>query len=436
MSGGDSTKKGSILLKRKPSSSWEYKISTSEFVSSTTAEERHFLREYLCYALINSLEEFHPIYLEKFGLLFPVTSKNIKPSLVGNDCFLTKNEELSISFEKCSELLPIHKENYPTIIETAHLCKYIYDELLPKSLKDRWTLKALRRNLRGLISTIRDEVVVEGYSPQLSSLGELFALHNRQGKTLLDWYAGANIALVPKYKKPLESKVISKFEQPTLDSSYEIFHAAFGRSIGKYNFQVKDELRALGYDTERFEEQVPKNEQSISFSVFLDESSSKKHSRYLFVTDGVRSYSSDPKGVELTVQLPVDNTDIDKKLVLARSLLALGWILIQSNEKKSLTSNCLLCAECGFIPNTTQSAIYTAPFTQAKLPQKANDKFFSYINITAITEDEFRFGNLRSPEHLRTLLSFKSYDQVTYPARRSILGKHSTLGVSSTKIAA
>ncbi|MCB0321284.1 MAG: hypothetical protein KDD60_10180, partial [Bdellovibrionales bacterium] len=66
------------------------------------------------------------------------------------------------------------------------------------------------------------------------------------------------------------------------------------------------------------------------------------------------------------------------------------------------------------------TSVFSIPLRLATLPQKSEERPFRYMNVIGITEDELRFGETRSPEHLITLLQSRNYDQVSSPTRRSL----------------
>ncbi|MCI5066506.1 hypothetical protein MRY87_12350 [bacterium] len=432
---------------------WEYRISAKEFAESTSAAERELLRISLNEAMVHFLSLGKVVYLEKLGLFIPKSSRERVSHQLGEDCVIRTETKLRISFEKCSELIPYHRERYPEIVETPELSRFIYARL-PLHQQTVWSEKVTRRFVRGLNRVIRDEVIVDGFSHQLSEVGELFALHNRQGDNPDDWFAGADLLLRPLLVVPLEAEIQSRRPQPALTSSWELLEAGLGTPLAQFQIDLAEELEALGYDRSTFTSMISGEQRILRIGTFLRKEGEK--TRIIFCTDGLRegslsrnesqSSSADEDlsiGSELVIQLPSQNIFREEEslsqdelgracssALLPRRMLTLGWILLQSSPDKAVPFGCGLSAEAPLDSHSSQllTGIFSTPYRLIPLSQKylredGRTGWFQYVNIVGVTEDELRFSQLRSPQHLLSLLSCKDRDQLTLVRRKSIFLK-------------
>lgn len=425
----------SRLLKRRP-------ISPSAFVEYTSVSERATLREKLIEVLRRFLSQGSEIYLEGLGILFLVEEETRKNHLHELSCVIRTERHSQVRFEKCSRLSTFHRGQYTRLVESDALAERVFLRL-PLPLQIRWGRDDTHRYLISLIHLIKNELTVDGYSAQLLSLGELFALHNRQGKSVEEWFAGADIFIEGEPFEPLSLTDEFVFQQPTLASSWELFEAAFDEAAAKFRFPVEEELAALGYDAEEVVRSLPREEREISVGIFHSTCSN----RLVFVTDGLRKLERRAaqekriqNGTEFVVQIPFE---LERGESLSQSplpswplrMLTLGWIMIQSASTRRVDYGVAIGGEKGLIDgsDTRLQAVMAVPCKLAPLPQRSDDGSFSFRNLVGITEDELRLSRNRSWRYLSTLLASRDFDQVTKPERRSILRK-SRHSISTNKV--
>ena len=415
----------------------EKKINSKEYLSETTTGEREQLRGALNTGLLYFINAERPVHLEKFGLLIPSLQEHCSSYEHEGKIVIRKEAKLQVSFEKCSELIPYQREKFPSVVETQELVQYLY-ALLPLSMQIQYTEKMIRRLIRGLIQSIRNEVVVDGFSGQLSALGELFALHNRQGTEINDWFAGADILISNRIEMLRHASIQSHFRQPTLTNAWEIFEASYGAPLSHITIDLAEELGKLGYDKEFFEAHYGSSETKLKIAAFLQPQNTLSPSPViLFCTNGLRFQSPNETelGHEFVFQLRVLDTnhgelksELASSLPLAKRAITLAWILHQSFQQKNLTAGCGLSADMpllsgGMRDKGSLSGIFLTRFTSIPNAQKCDATSFQYLNVLGVTDDELRFSELRSSEHLSLLLKYKNMDQVTHPQRRSIFHK-------------
>lgn len=415
----------------------EKRITSKEYLSETTTGEREQLREALNTALMYFITAERPVYLENFGLLIPSRQEHISSYEHEEKIAIRQEQKLHVRFEKCSELIPYQREKFPSVVETQELVQYLY-ALLPLSMQVQHSEKRVRRLVRGLIQSIRNEVIVDGFSGQLSALGELFALHNRQGTEMNDWFAGADILISNRIEMLRNASIQSHFRQPILTNAWEIFEASYGAPLTHITIELADELEKLGYDKEFFQANYSSSETKLNIAAFLQPQEKLSTSPViLFCTDGVRFQSTSEMGPghEFIFQLRVNETEkaglkseLASSLPLAKRALTLAWILHQSFRQKELTCGRGLSADMPLLSGGMRikgslSGIFLTRFKRIAYAQKCDSTSFQYLNVLGVTDDELRFSELRSSEHLSLLLKYKNMDQVTLPQRRSIFHK-------------
>jgi len=409
------------------------KLPTSEkhqslLLKETTTEERGILRQELSKALAYFLSRQQGVYLEGFGILIPVKERKEHTFPADLSFAIQKIESLSVCFEKCLELTGYHRDKFPGLVENGELASRIYPRL-PFLFQLKHSERILGRFLKALILSIRNEVIVDGVSLQLEDLGSLYSLHNRQGQTIHDWFAGSDVFLVAKFKEVLKAEQPRVLELPLLESAWEILDAAYGERVSQSEIQITKELFRLGYSQSDLD--LPKDLEYPTFSVaaYRMPTESKEVTRLLFCTDGLRhsgiNGQTNTTSSEITVQAELPG-EINLKQDLPNwpiDVICLGWLLLQSSKTKSLQPQMVLSTDTviGSPKANPMRSILTVPLKGISLPQRTSDGFFYYINVTGITDDEAKLAEMRSPSHLSDLLVARNYDQVTRPDRRSLL---------------
>ncbi|MBX7138155.1 MAG: suppressor of fused domain protein [Oligoflexia bacterium] len=409
------------------------KMSAQEFLRSTNPDERSTLCAELIVALTLFLDANRPVYLENFGILIPTSSKELAPRVIENQLLLREETLRAITFEKCSELVAFHRTNHPGIVETAELTQRLYPAL-PLQLQVKWSEWIVRRLVRGLIQQLSKQVVVSGFSNQLEPLGSFFALHNRQGESLSDWFAGADIFFRPA-KKPVVKVGQSRLvERPQYLDAFEPFECTFGPSICSFEVDLQEQLALLG-------ESVASHHSSdypatpIRVAVFDGGSSEQEQQVLLYVTDGMRRlYSGERKehlpGNEFVFQLAMETKPDSLQHIKSipkwpLKAFAMAWALLESSKSRTTRAGAGLHAPealCGKSDERLKTVLVTR-FSKMRTEQLSADGSFIYLNLTLIVDDEAQVAKLYSPEHLLTLLGHRKVDQITRLRRPSIVAR-------------
>jgi hypothetical protein len=426
------------LLNRLP-----YKLSAEELYSASTEDERDLLRVELNCALQHFLEFDRPIFLEGLGLFIPSRTERERAYPSGSALIVRKETIRSIIFEKCDDIsgaLSIYAAQGKKVVETHELANRIYPRL-PLGLHLKWTIQAMRSLLRAYLLSVRERLVSKGVSQILSTVGTLYALHNRQGNNPNDWYAGADILLLPRRAQVLhvtESKLCTR---PIFTSTWEPLEALYGKAVSTLCLDLVEVLKKSGFaiddNSESDSESDQKlNKRQVEVAIFLDKDNKPSQPRLIWCTKGIRQLvrkgSNEVIASELIVQTPAKPGDIsgsvERHLVMASRLLALGWAVLHSTRNKTLRPGLGINAETPIISNpksllTAAVATHVHPLAGVHLDEEGE---FSYANITGISHNEAKLISAGKRIHLLAMLELRGLDQVTQP-RRGCLMEHTTL---------
>lgn len=421
---------------------------------SLAADERALIRLALNDSLPPLLTASRAIVLDGLGVLRPVLKRRRRTELCDDKLKIVEEDVECVEFDKCEDTTGLCAEHLATAAGLRELTSAV-DQQLPSSLRDRWSERDVRKLLRSFFKTVRSQIVTSGYSDDLRSIGHFFALHNRQGLTQADWYAGANIILESGWAKVRRVTSEQLVERPLLDSSYELLEAAFGTSRWATEFVLTAELQRIGFPSAFLEQfQIP----NAQIQVRCFEIPSRKQAPvWLFATDGLRNArprdSRAPKhlGYELTLQLPSSLAETPRELgTWTLGALACGSLLALGESKDVLKSNAALSLHrplfaLGSSTSIEPSAVYVdethdsrakslpdhcqlraimlTPFEPARLPQRSLEGDFVFANILGITEDEAELVSRLGKTHTLAIFSHRGGYQITNPARNSVLSK-------------
>ncbi|MCB0332191.1 MAG: suppressor of fused domain protein [Bdellovibrionales bacterium] len=399
-----------------------------QLLESTTPDEREHLRTALREAVSYFLHQNQSVYLEGLGIFSPLEKEEQRVEILEEKMACRTETYRSISFEKCGELTRYHFDQYPDLVETKRLAARARLSL-PVHLQIRWTKNHCATFLRTLIRGMRDEVVVDGCSQQLGTIGALFALHNRQGSNIKDWFAGADIVLAPGTNELIDAGDYRLFQRPVLHSAHELFEAQFGKPVIELEIDLQSKLTEMGYDTEEFEKKFSVDQRTLHVCGF--EQTTPQHA-YLFCTEGLRRFGlessgKEATGCELTFQLrPTTSGQSILELDphdLVSTVFTLGWILIQSSKRGVAPAAVAMRHEAGifFKRKSLLKGIVTTQLNNASLPQLSNEGPFFYTNLVGVTDDEMKLAEVFHAERLLALLRLKNYDQITPLERTSIM---------------
>jgi len=419
-------------------------------------ETREILRFELNSALLHFTQAERPVVLEGFGIVRPFRKKQTRTHHFG-DWGIVREETLqTLEFEKCEDTAGLNLGHYPRLVDTRELVQSIYSRL-PLPLQLRWSERELRRLLIDFVREVRTEVVQLGFSDQLRGVGQLFALHNRQGLSPSDWFAGADIFMVPRQTRPLSLGAAQRFSRPVLENAWELWGALLGPALKHGSIPLFSTLRELGFP-ENVLSDFKLSIDSIKYALFLDppegstvseqpvKASSKKERGAIFVTDGLRSANlvGNPRQKlrhELVVRVPLaalgkfgiseaelkdDRSGDSSELPsFVSSLLAAGSLLLASDRMNPLRANAALAlgrSITGESDSKLRSLLLTSSSTFG-LQQLAFDGPFNYATVLGLASDEAALLAARGREHLFAILDSRGLNQTTLPLRSSTLSR-------------
>lgn len=415
-----------------------YRLSTDAFYSATDEQERDLLRFEVNCALQHFLEFDRPIYLEGLGLVVPSRIERTRAYPSGQSLVVRRETVRKVTFEKCDDVsaaedLAIVSDR--SVVDTRELAERIYPRL-PLGLHLKWSMQAMRSLLRAYLFSIRDRLVTKGVSQFLSAVGTLYALHNRQGNTPSDWYAGADILLMPRRSQVLQVLDSRLCARPVLQSAWEPLQALYGPPVRTLCLDLMGVLKETGFAVDDSTEQANDtkdrlSKRQIEVAVFLDNESKPQKPRLIWCTEGVRdlarSVSADVVATELVVQTPADentlNGVVEDNLPIASRLLALGWAVLLSTRNKTLRPGLGINAESPLITQP-KSLLTAAVATHVQSLSGVHlDEFgeFSYANLTGISYREARLISAGKRIHLLSMLELRGLDQITQSGRGCLL---------------
>lgn len=398
---------------------------------SLSEEERYIISSSLGRLIEGILRSGQAIFLEGLGIIFPETSSIHKSYVVDDRLAIRKENTVALNFEKCVELLSLHRERFGYVVESRELAARLYPSL-PLLMQLRISVDQLKRVIQGLVKAIRAEVVSQGVSRRLDKVGTLYALHNRHGSTPSDWFAGADIFLVSpiRWVQSVEKSVV--YDRPVLENASELLAAAFGQAIDSFTVDVAAELsRIPGVQTV----ELPKELAVLSISVFQsgnlpekDDLDNRQRGRcnYVFCTEGMRGLGigPDPRRAlrcELTMEIPVDNSeqipDWPKRAFALAALIVAQQLL---GKDCAWLGTPVALAEA---TSTRLEAILLQRYAAVGVEQLSPEGEFSYVNIIGITKDELELADTEGLSHLLALLRRKGLEQITKLDRNSVIAK-------------
>ena len=421
------------LLSRLP-----YKLSTDAFYSTTTEQERDLIRFEVNCALQHFLEFDRPIFLEGLGLIIPTKVERSRAYPSGQSLVIRKEVVRSVNFEKCDDISgaqSIFESEGKKIVETYELANRIYPRL-PLGMHLKWSMQAMRSLLRAYLVSVRERLVTKGVSQILSAIGTLYALHNRQGDTPADWFAGSDILLQPRRSQVLQVLESKLCARPVFHTAWEPLEALYGKPVRTLCLDLLKVLNETGFavdESPSTESEADANlkKRQIEVAVFLDKDSKPQQPRLIWCTDGVRKLvqksSNEVVASELVIQTPAILGDpagsVEKHFILAPRLLALGWAILHSTRNKTLRPGLGINAESPIItnPKSLLTAAVATHVHQLSGIHLHEDGEFSYANITGISHREAKLISAGKRIHLLAMLELRGNDQITQPSRPCLL---------------
>lgn len=413
-------------------------ISTSQYAVKAAqnlsfSDEQLLLQESEA-AIIYFLENGLPVYIHAVGILFPKVIQTSRPRLYPSHFTVSTDKVRIFDFEKCSELIALQKERFKGVVETRDIAIRVY-KVVAKFLSSEVTLEAIFAFIHGLFKQCREEIVLDGQSTLFPRIGHFFALHNRQGETQKDWFAGADIFLKSIYEQTLLTTKTLSFERPTLCHSLEPFEALYGPPICIDTMDMQQCLPAVGYN---LSDEDLHGIQAVIFrvAVFADPNSKN----LIYVSDGLRSVgikhsSRTGKGQEFVIQIPysvaehfgqneIKKISVQDVPLWPKTFFTLAWILLQSSK----TGNCKQGVTIAFDDSVASSiginhllsSIMVTRYERITIEQLVPEGAFEYANIIALTKDEERAAKSLGIKVLLSLLKHRKYDQSIPIFRQSV----------------
>lgn len=416
-------------------------MSAQQFEQIIKPAERAEIFESLTQASHYFLDHGQPIYLEGFGVLIPnrVSSQN---SYHHQDKLVLREEtRYKLRFEKCDDLAAHPQTLQGRVIETRELARKAFI-FLPIELQLQWSEAQFRAILLGAIQHLKQEVIIQGYSPLLHSVGEFYALHNRQGSSLADWYAGADVFLATEKQSLIKVGNSRAYEIPILNSAAETFEALNGPALARFDLNAAEQLMQIGYEVGN--EPAVKNK-AVSISVFHRKSEDPAQVSLLYCSDGFRELAAAkstseelPYELVLQVEYPkqfATSAKLESVPSWPLRLFAAAWLLAHSSKSKILKPGLGLSFGVSFVPelDSDLQSVLLCNCSLVKLPQRCGNGHFRYLSLTAITADEARVAELYSPQFLLRMLEQRNLDQVVKPKRSSLISKTGLLDSLAAK---
>lgn len=425
---------GSGLLGRLP-----YKLSTEAFYSATTEQERDLLRFEVNCALQHFLEFDRPIFLEGLGVIAPSRTERSRAYPSGQSLVVRREIVRSVAFEKCDDIGAVPSsvtQSGQKIVETHELAERIYPRL-PLGLHLKWSTQAMRSLLRAYLLSVRERLVTKGVSQILSVVGTLYALHNRQGNNPNDWYAGADILLLPRRSQVLQVLESKLCARPVFSTAWEPLEALYGKPVTTMCLDLLDVLKETGFGVDESAQQESEiKKRQVEVAVFLDSAerngaNKNQRPRLIWCTEGVRHLAhkkaNEIVATELVIQTPANPNNparsVEDNLVMASRLLALGWAILHSTRNKTLRPGLGINAETPLIatPKSTLTAAVATHVQSIAGVHLDEGGEFSYANITGISHREAKLISAGKRIHLLAMLELRGLDQITQATRGCLL---------------
>jgi len=384
-----------------------------------------------------------PVYLSGFGILFPRIRSIDRSYMSEKKLTVRKESSRTIEFEKCSNLSQFHRDTYKGLVESKDLAQHIY-ALLPIHQALETSERQLREVLDQIVKELTKEVITQGSSKKLSSLGIFYALHNTQGGRFEDWFAGSDIFLNSNFSEPFSVSQGIVRERPVLESSWELLTAAYGDPIKTCTLDISKELEGLGYNAAELPNDV---EHKVNIAIYQNFDAREKTYHLLYCSDGLRKQGLKAKrgrgyGTEIVLQLPIgaaidqhNPKDLSTIPMWPMRPLTMGWILMQSSPSHTLRAGHKMTEGISLVSDSDSElcGIFTTLFSQVREEQLSTEGPFYFVNLIGITHDEYLLADKNGPEQLRIILDYKKLLQYTKPLRSSIIARSSYSPVAPEK---
>jgi hypothetical protein len=417
-----------------------------KFQHELSDENKNILVEAFNTACKHALYAGNGVFLETFGLFTSVPEKKSLIALYKGNTLSRQVRLQNIQFQKCSELTSYIRERNEKIIEEKELCGIVLSKL-PLNLQIEWRLEETREFVSGLIQSIKHDTISLGICRLVTSLGDFFSLHNRQGSNLDDWYAGSNIIFRSNCSRESFCEDCRVFERAVLQNTWELMECVYGKALHIFSINICKELKNLGFDLDLSYFKDGMELENIQVAVYANKNA--KQQQLIYCTDGLRNLGMQAGhvGNEFVFQVAYDSdfrdsaknsaSKLDDILLPSwpKAVLLMGWIMLLNSKTKSVSEGAALSLKTSLCTDITQSrlsAVICTNYSLAKVELLSNEGPFNLINLLGITNEEYKLSENYAADILITLLKEKRLDQVTKLCRPNLLTKTSFLDMTDS----
>lgn len=410
-------------------------MSTAQFLEETNASQRNAIIATLDQLILDFARSGRPVLMEGFGVIIMKKTEQQRAYNLGQMAALRTEQVISYDFEKCEHFEVDYTTRFPDLVRTAELTQLCRARLEPEySLL--WSEQLLSRLIRGLFRFVKSQLVQDGQYSGFKNLGRFVALHNRQGDTEADWFAGADILLINNNQSTIATSDAMWFERPVLTDAWELLKAAYGEPLSVIKIDLRKELVTLGYDVS----ELPTSERNLSsleLAIFQPNSTgsqSRTTTNLIFLSKDLVSLlpqTTRPEiGTEFTwtveVDQPLNESSWESIINFGRRVFTLGWILLASAKHKQLPIGAGIASSLAdTLPSTAArkchlQAVLTTKFQPFPYEALTNSGKFQYLNLLPITASEYEIAEKISAQYLVEVLERRGVGQVTRLYRNPI----------------
>jgi hypothetical protein len=386
--------------------------------------DKEHIREALESSLIYLLECGYPCALESIGIIFPV-EKTVQKVLTEETSILITLETIkTIDFEKTDVIYQCHRHQFANLLEERDISDRVFLRVSSK-LSYTFSEYDVRKEIRNIIRQLKSDVLNHGWSSLLEKVGIFVAHHNRQGTTVSDWFAGADIFIDRAWQKKIKTEKTSRVQFPELTSPFEPFEMQYGKHIAETNLDLKSQISGLGFEP-------PSRPLPICELRVYKTEHTQKVSTLIFATNGLRRIGFEKSGIsgsEVVIQLLVEDSSFNPyeipKYILAMVSMA-GLLIASSKTGRALPCVAVELNEV-FTAKNQPNTLVSFPYRhigQALRCQGEQGTFYFSL-FTLITEDEASSIQSNHKYLLSLFLNRKGYFQETRIQRPSVFNRTS-----------
>jgi|GEM_PF-6388299 len=387
------------------------RCSPERLSGETSRQDRRELAAALAHVLRAKLTDGKSIYLDGLGVLFAEAHEVPRAYVLGSRLAIRRESLIKLNFERAGELSPFIRERYHGPLELGDFYQDVYRHL-PLAVEIAWTQVQMRFYLSGLISLLRREIVLDGFSHRLSPLCSFFALHNRHGDSTLDWFAGADIFIHSDFEQVRRVEQPKLMERARFDSVVEFGEVALGTKQHTFPINIAQALNDLGVVASR--SFYPEME-----VVVLE----RAPGRLAFLTRGAKDIpllNGSALGAEFVLDCELPSLAAWPFTVLATLIEA---VVSAKNSEDGTRINpsgvtCIALPSAAFGINAESSAIngkssnsWSGALLSHGLAHEqillTSGEAVQLLWVTPLLEAERALADRRTPEHIATLLARK-----------------------------